>query len=120
MSKQFPPKSSLPAIWGAAAAAVGASVCCVLPLVLVLMGISGAWIANLTALDAWRPWLSALTVLCLGWAFWTLYRSDAQRCSTEGACMDPVLLRRRRRWFWIASGVIVLLLLFPYYIGWIL
>ena len=49
-----PPRSTTPAILVASLAAIGASVCCVVPLVLVLMGISGAWIANLTALDAWR------------------------------------------------------------------
>lgn len=112
-------RSSLPALLGAATAAVGASVCCVVPLVLVLMGISGAWIANLTALDAWRPWFSATTLVCLGWAFWTLYR-PASRCGADGACIDPVQLRRRRSWLWIATGLIAMLLLFPYYIGWFL
>lgn len=120
MSQHLPPKSSLLALWGAAVAAVGASVCCVVPLVLVLMGISGAWIANLTAFDVWRPWLSALTTLCLAWAFWTQYRSGAQRCSSDDSCTDTPLLRRRRRWLWIAAGGIVLLLLFPYYISWFL
>jgi len=88
-------------------------------LVLVLMGISGAWIAYLTALDAWRPWFSAATLVCLGWAFWTLYRPTAQ-CRTDGSCADPAQLRRRRRWLWIATGLIALLLLFPYYVAWFL
>jgi len=116
---QPPPQSSLPALLGAAVAAIGASVCCVVPLVLVLLGISGAWIANLTALDAWRPWFSAATLVCLGWAFWMLY-GPASRCRIDGACVDPSRLRRRRRGLWIATGLIALLLLFPYYIGWFL
>ena len=116
---QRPPQSSLPALLGAAIAAIGASVCCVVPLVLVLMGISGAWIANLTALDAWRPWFSAATLACLGLAFWNLY-GPASRCRTDGACMDPRILRRRRHWLWIATVLISLLLLFPYYVGWFL
>jgi mercuric ion transport protein len=116
---QRPAQSSLPALLGAAAAAIGASVCCVVPLVLVLLGISGAWIASLTALDAWRPWFSAATLLCLGWAFWMLY-GPASRCRSDGTCVDPTQLRRRRRGLWIATGLIALLLLFPYYIGWFL
>lgn len=119
MVQQPSSRSSLPALLGAAAAAIGASVCCVVPLVLVLMGISGAWIANLTALDAWRPWFSAATLACLGWAVWTLYR-PASRCRADGSCADPAQLRHRRFWLWIATGVIALLLLFPYYIGWFL
>lgn len=114
-----PSKPPLTAILGASLAAIGASVCCVVPLVLVLLGISGAWIANLTALDAWRPWFSAATLACLGWAFWSLYGPTA-RCRTDGVCVDPNVLRRRRRWLWIASVVIALLLLFPYYVAWFL
>ncbi|MBN8739127.1 MAG: mercury transporter MerT [Lysobacterales bacterium 69-70] len=117
--RQDPARSPVPALLGAVAAAVGASVCCVLPLVLVLLGISGAWIANLTALDAGRPWLSAATLLCLAWGFWTLY-GPAARCRTDGICVDPTRLRRRRTWLWFVTVLIVLLLLFPYYIGWFL
>lgn len=114
-----PAQSSLPALIGAAAAAIGASVCCVVPLVLVLMGISGAWISNLTALEAWRPWFSAATLVCLGWAFWRLY-GPTRRCHIDGLCVDPTRLQRQRCWLWFATGLIVLLLLFPYYIGWFL
>ena len=116
---ELPSKSSLAALLAAGAAAIGASVCCVVPLVLVLMGISGAWISTLTALDAWRPWLSALTLLCLGWAFWSLY-GPGSGCRTDGACIDVSSLRRRRAWLWIATIIIAALLLFPYYITWLL
>ena len=112
-------RSSVLAVLGASAAAIGASVCCVVPLVLVLLGISGAWIANLTALDAWRPWFSGATLICLGWAFWGVY-GPASRCQIDGVCIEPSRLRSRRRWLWIATLVIALLLLFPYYVGWFL
>lgn len=114
-----PAKSSVPAIVGASIAAIGASVCCVVPLVLVLLGISGAWIGTLTALDPLRPWFSAAAVLSLAVAFWMLYR-PAARCGVDGSCIAADALRRRRRWLWLATALIVLLLLFPYYIVWIL
>ena len=115
----MPAKSSLPAVIVALLAAIGASVCCVVPLVLVLLGVSGAWIAHLTALDPWRPWFIAATLLCLALAFWALYGPSA-RCRTDGVCVDPLVLRRRRRWLWLATALIVLLLLFPYVVGWFL
>ena len=115
----LPAKSSLPAVIAALLAAIGASVCCVVPLVLVLLGISGAWIAHLTALDPWRPWFIAATSLCLALAFWTLY-GPSSRCRTGGVCVDPPVLRRRRRWLWLTTALIVLLLLFPYVVGWFL
>ncbi len=37
-------------------AAVVASACCLGPLVLIALGISGAWIGNLAALEPFRPW----------------------------------------------------------------
>ena len=111
------PKLSTPAILVASLAAIGASVCCVVPLVLVLMGISGAWIANLTAMDAWRPGFSVATLLCLAVAFWSLY-GPSSRCRTDGACISPQVLVRRRRWLWLAAVGIATLLLFPYYVVW--
>jgi mercuric ion transport protein len=35
----------------ASLAAVGASICCVGPFVLLMLGVGGAWIGNLTALE---------------------------------------------------------------------
>lgn len=97
-------------------AAIAASVCCVVPLVLVLLGISGAWISNVTALDAWRPWFTAITLLSLASAFWFNHR--ATRCAPEGACSDPGVARKRQVALWVATAGVTLLLLFPYYIGW--
>ena len=112
-----PDKWSVPAILTAALAAIGASICCVVPLVLVLLGISGAWVATLTALDPYRPWFTAATLLCLATAYWSLY-GPATRCRIDGACVDERILARRRRLLWIATVVIALLLLFPYSVTW--
>ncbi len=116
--KPITPRFQWPALWALLAAAA-ASVCCVVPLALVLLGIGGAWIGNLTALEALRPGLSVVALLCLGWAFWLAY-ARAPRCSAEADCADPRRLRRRRRWLWVAAALVALLLLFPYYVGWLL
>lgn len=100
-----------------AAAALGASLCCVVPLVLVSLGISGAWLASLTALEPYRAWFASLTLAALGFAAWQLY-GPASRCGDERICGNPRVLRRRKRMLWIAIAAIIPLLLFPYYIGW--
>ena len=100
-----------------AAAAIGASLCCVVPLVLVSLGISGAWLASLTALEPYRPWFAISAVAALAFAGWRLY-GPGSRCEDDRVCADPCVLRRRRRVLWMAVAVIVPLLLFPYYIGW--
>ena len=105
------------ALLTSAAAAVGASLCCAVPLVLVSLGISGAWLASLTALEPYRPWFASLALAALGFAAWRLY-GPASRCADGRICADPRILRRRRRVLWITVAAIVPLLLFPYYINW--
>ncbi|MBI3146111.1 MAG: mercury transporter MerT [Pseudogulbenkiania sp.] len=86
--------------------AIGASACCVGPLVLLALGIGGAWVGNLTAMEPYRPVASGLTLLFLGLAFRQLYLVP-QACAVGMSCTDPQALRRQRRVFW---GVAVLLL----------
>ena len=50
---------------GGAVAALGASSCCVLPLLLFMLGVSGAWIGNLTRLTPYQPYILAVTVALL-------------------------------------------------------
>ncbi len=95
-------------------AAVGASLCCVGPLVLVALGISGAWIAQLTAMEPYRPLFIALTLIFLALAFRKLYLLP-RRCSTDQPCADDAVQRHQRWLFWIASIGLLALLTFPYY-----
>lgn len=48
-------KTSRGALAAGGLAAILASTCCLGPLVLVALGVSGAWIGNLTALEPYRP-----------------------------------------------------------------
>ena len=63
--------------WAAAGGILGAlaaSSCCILPLALFMLGVSGAWIGNLTALAPYQPILFAATVGCLGVGYYLVYR----------------------------------------------
>jgi mercuric ion transport protein len=82
--------------------AIGASICCVGPLVLLALGVSGAWIGSLTALEPYRPILIGLTLLFLGFAFYRLYLVRPA-CSPESACANPRILKRQRVAFWIVA-----------------
>lgn len=94
-------------------AAIGASVCCVGPLVLLMLGIGGAWVASLTALEPLRPWLIGATLLFLGLAFRRLYLQP-QVCETGAACAGPLVLRRQRWAFWITALALIALLSVPW------
>jgi mercuric ion transport protein len=92
-------------------AALLASTCCVLPLVLVLVGVTGAWMANLQALKPVTPYAIALTVGALAWAGWLVFR-PARACDVAGG--DCATTRPLMRRIFIACALFVALLLgFP-------
>lgn len=104
-------KSSL---WASALAAIGASLCCVAPLVLVSLGLGGAWLANLTQLEPYRPFFVALALALLAMAAYKLYRQPAT-CTPGQACADGAVQRRQRLIFWSVATLLLLLLTFPWY-----
>ncbi len=71
-------------------AAIGASVCCVGPLLLLALGIGGAWIGNLMALEPYRPIFIGLTLLFLGLTYRQLYLVP-EPCMAGATCPDPVV-----------------------------
>lgn len=95
-------------------AAIGASLCCIGPLVLLSLGIGGAWISNLTALEPYRPIFIGITLIFLFLAFRKLYLLPRQ-CDPEAACAAPATLRNQRIIFWVVSVLLVALITFPYY-----
>ncbi len=101
-------------IVAASLAAIGASVCCVGPLVLLAMGIGGTWISTLTALEPYRPVFIGITLLFLFMVFRKLYILPRQ-CAPDDACALPGTLRNQRIIFWLVSIVLIALLAFPYY-----
>src|SRR5712691_416864 len=69
--------------------ALAASSCCILPLVLFSLGVSGAWIGNFTQLAPYQPYLIALAVGCLGYGYWLVYRSSKLACAGGDVCANP-------------------------------
>jgi mercuric ion transport protein len=100
---------------GGIVAALAAASCCVAPFVLFVAGVSGAWIANLTALKPYQPIFVGLTVACLGAGYYAVYRKPkATKCVQGSYCANPASDRIAKVGLWIASGLIVLALGFPH------
>lgn len=93
-------------------AAVGGSVCCVGPLVLLSLGVGGAWIGSLTALEPYRLIFIGLTLLFLGLTFRQLYLTP-KNCEAGTPCADPNTLKRQRLMFWIVAVLLAGLLAIP-------
>lgn len=100
-------------LFAGALAAIGASVCCVGPLVLLMLGVGGAWAASLTAWEPLRPWFIAGTLLFLALSFRRLYLQP-QVCEPGAACAEPIVLRRQRLIFWTVAVALLALLSVPW------
>lgn len=92
---------------GGLVGAVAASSCCILPLVLFGLGVSGAWIGNFTQLAPYQPCFIAVTLVCLGGGYWLLYRSSNRACDDGEACAQP-LPRRLVKAALVAAAVLVI------------
>jgi len=90
-------------------AALGSSACCVGPLVLLVLGISGSWIGSLTALEPYRPIFIGLTLLFLTGASHRLYLAR-QVCTPA----NPRTLKRQRVLFWIVTILSLGLIAIPW------
>jgi mercuric ion transport protein len=98
-------------------AAVGASACCLGPIVFSLLG-AGALGAASVRLEPLRPVMLALTGALLAGAFYTVYRRPSgDACDANGVC-PPDRNRRAKQVLWVAAVIVVLLAAFPYYVGW--
>ncbi|MHB1566903.1 MAG: mercuric transporter MerT family protein [Acidiferrobacter sp.] len=94
----------------AVASGILASTCCVGPLILVLLGIGGAWVADIRILDPLRPWLMAVALMFLGYAhvrYWRQrHRDQACGCPPRGS--HPAL------WLWLGTGLVAVAFIAPY------
>lgn len=112
------PGSSVPAnhahrpLLAGALAAIGASLCCVGPFVLLTLGVGGAWVASLTALEPLRPFLIAATLAFLALAYRRLYVT-ARVCTPGTPCAQPRHLQRQRQVFWLVAVALAVLLAAP-------
>ena len=99
---------------GSIMGAVLASGCCVLPFVLFSLGISGAWMSNLRALE---PYSGYFIILSLGLAASGLYamkrRKASQLCTTDGYCASTRADRIRSIILWGSVALITLALAWP-------
>jgi mercuric ion transport protein len=96
-------------------AAILASTCCLGPLVLVALGLSGAWIGNLTRLEPYRPVFIAGALIALLFAGRHIFR-PAQTCNPGEVCAVPRTRRIYKILFVTVCVLVVIALVFPYVI----
>ena len=95
-------------------AALGATACCFGPLLLVTLGVGGAWVSSPRALEAYQPLFVLLTLAFVGFAFHRLY-IQPRRCAPGDVCAVPNVLKRQRIVFWVVVAIIAAMFAFPLY-----
>ena len=118
LSTDSEPKGAATAAESAALAAGGiaallAGVCCVVPFVLVSVGLGGAWLANLQAFAPYRPFFIGVAVAALGAAAWRIYRPTAT-CKPGEICSVSRVKRSYRIGFWSIAAILLVMVAFPY------
>lgn len=69
--------------------ALAASSCCILPVALFSLGISGAWIGGFTQLAPYQPYFITATLAFIAAGYWLVYRSSKIACADSEACARP-------------------------------
>jgi mercuric ion transport protein len=98
-------------------AAILASTCCLGPLVLITLGFSGAWIANLTMLEPYRPIFIGAALVALFFAWRRIWR-PAETCRPGEICAAPQVKTTYKALFWLVAALVAIALGFPYLAPW--
>ncbi len=110
VTQQVPPDRKARMIAaGGILGALAASSCCIIPLILFSLGVSGAWIGNLTALAPYKPIFIAITLGFLGYGFWMVYRKP-KPCADGASCARPLPNRLVKTALWASTTLIVIAL----------
>ena len=108
----------------AAAGVLGAlamSSCCILPLVLFSLGITGAWIGNLAALYPYKLYFLIPTAGFLAGGFYLAYRKpkaaawEGAACEGDSYCGTPISDRINKAVLWTSTVLVLAALTFPYF-----
>ena len=97
---------------GAVVSGFLASVCCIGPLVLAMLGIGGAGL--LARFEVYRPIFTAATLALLGAGFWLAYRKPKLVEGDGCGCEYPKASRVGRALLWGATVVAIIFWASPY------
>ncbi|HKU00363.1 MAG TPA: mercuric ion transporter MerT [Paraburkholderia sp.] len=107
------PRKGRGALAAGGVAAILASTCCLGPLVLVALGVSGAWIGNLTLIEPFRPVFIGAALVALCFAGRRIFRPSAV-CKPGEVCAVPQVRAVYKLVFWIVVALVLVAVGFPY------
>lgn len=96
--------------------AIVASICCVFPVILFALGISGAWISNLVSLARYKPFFIVLSLIFIGTGFWMVYFKPQISIPKvqSTSCYRPFSEKTIKIMLWFSVIIILIVFLIPY------
>jgi mercuric ion transport protein len=94
--------------------ALAAMSCCIMPLILFTLRISGVWIGNLTVLAPYQPIFIGATLTFLATGYYLVYRKPPVACADGEACARPLPRRGVKLALWVATALVASAMAFPY------
>lgn len=82
--------------------------CCIVPLGFVLLGVSGAWVGNLTMLAPYKWLFVAVATVFLGLGFRQAYLRERLPCENGAYCARPQSSRLVRTALWLGTALVAL------------
>jgi len=95
---------------GGVVGAILASSCCIAPLLLITLGVSGAWMGSLTLLAPYQAYFIAATLVFLAMGFWYVYWKPKKDCADGSYCASPTSDRVVKIALWLATALIAVAL----------
>lgn len=100
---------------GSLLTALATSSCCLIPFALFSLGVSGAWIGDLTALAPYKLAFFAASLAMIGTGSLRVRRrSRRTACQPGTACADPRADRFTKAALWAASAMTIAGMTFPW------
>lgn len=90
--------------------AILVSTCCIAPLALLTLGVSGAWIGNLTALEPYKPYFAGVALVFIGLGFRQVYFKASPDCVEGSYCAKPQSALITKTALWLATVLVLLAL----------
>ncbi len=88
--------------------------CCILPLALVSLGVTGVFIGKLGALYQYHWYFLAFASAALAYGFWKAYRPITTENCADGTCARPLNRTLMRSVMWGSLVVVIVAVAFQY------
>ena len=112
----FKKENTLPrwSIIGAFGSAIAATACCLGPLLLVSLGVGGAWVSQLALLERFSPLFILIAIISIGAGLHRVYFKKKEICEEGSVCANSRTPKITKMVLWISSVLVGLLLASPY------